>query len=101
MPIMRPLVLHYEKDETAKVCNDEFMLGDRILAAPVVSPPHRTVPPSGEVSFPLLHRGGRYLYVTPSAVSKWENGASVPDIYAVTNMADIFGVPVFILSCFP
>lgn len=36
MPIMRPLVLHYEKDETAKVCNDEFMLGDRILAAPVV-----------------------------------------------------------------
>ncbi len=36
MPIMRPLVLHYEKDETAQVCNDEFMLGDRILAAPVV-----------------------------------------------------------------
>lgn len=36
MPIMRPLVLHYEKDETARVCNDEFMLGDRILAAPVV-----------------------------------------------------------------
>lgn len=34
------------------------------------------------------------LYVTPSAVSKWENGAAVPDIYAVTNMADIFGVPV-------
>ncbi len=37
-PIMRPLVFHYEKDETAKVCNDEFMLGSRILAAPVVNP---------------------------------------------------------------
>lgn len=34
------------------------------------------------------------LYVTPSTVSKWENGVAVPDIYAITNMADIFGVPV-------
>lgn len=37
-PIMRPLVFHYEKDEVAKTCNDEFMLGDQILAAPVVYP---------------------------------------------------------------
>lgn len=36
-PIMRPLVFHYEKDEAAKTCNDEFMLGSRILAAPVVN----------------------------------------------------------------
>lgn len=36
-PIMRPLVFQYEKDEAAKVCNDEFMLGSRILAAPVVN----------------------------------------------------------------
>lgn len=36
-PVMRPLVFHYEKDEVARTCNDEFMLGDRILAAPVVS----------------------------------------------------------------
>lgn len=34
------------------------------------------------------------LYVTPSTVSKWENGVAVPDIYAVTNIADVFGVPV-------
>ena len=34
---MRPLVYHYEKDENARQCNDEFMLGSRILAAPVVS----------------------------------------------------------------
>lgn len=33
---MRPLVFHYEKDETARECNDEFMLGSRILVAPVV-----------------------------------------------------------------
>ena len=30
-------MFHYEKDEAAKVCNDEFMLGSRILAAPVVN----------------------------------------------------------------
>ena len=36
-PIMRPLVFHYEKDEVARTCNDEFMLGDWILAAPVVN----------------------------------------------------------------
>lgn len=37
-PVMRPLVYHYDRDETARTCNDEFMLGDRILAAPVVYP---------------------------------------------------------------
>ena len=37
-PIIRPLVYHYEKDEVAKTCNDEFMWGDRILVAPVVMP---------------------------------------------------------------
>ncbi len=36
-PIMRPLVFHYEKEEAARVCNDEFMVGSRILAAPVVN----------------------------------------------------------------
>ncbi|MCD7739547.1 MAG: glycoside hydrolase family 31 protein [Lachnospiraceae bacterium] len=35
-PIMRPLVYEYEKDETARTCNDEFLIGSRILAAPVV-----------------------------------------------------------------
>lgn len=37
-PIMRPLVYHYEKDETARTCNDEFMVGPDILVAPVVHP---------------------------------------------------------------
>lgn len=35
-PIMRPLVFNYEKDKVARNCNDEFMIGDRILVAPVV-----------------------------------------------------------------
>ena len=36
-PVMRPLVFHYEKDENARQCNDEFMVGGNVLAAPVVS----------------------------------------------------------------
>ncbi|MBD5459904.1 MAG: DUF4968 domain-containing protein, partial [Lachnospiraceae bacterium] len=36
-PVMRPLVFHFEKDETARTCNDEFMIGSRMLVAPVVS----------------------------------------------------------------
>ena len=36
-PIMRPLMFHYEKDPVARTCNDEFLLGERILVAPVVN----------------------------------------------------------------
>lgn len=36
-PVMRPLVFHYEKDKEVLDCNDEFLLGSRILAAPVVN----------------------------------------------------------------
>ena len=36
MPLMRPLVFHYEKDENVKNLNNEFMVGDSILVAPVV-----------------------------------------------------------------
>ncbi|MCC8168210.1 MAG: DUF5110 domain-containing protein, partial [Clostridiales bacterium] len=35
-PVMRPLVYEYEDDETACSCNDEFMVGSRMLVAPVV-----------------------------------------------------------------
>lgn len=36
LPPLRPLVLHYEKDEAVKDLNGEFLFGERILAAPVV-----------------------------------------------------------------
>lgn len=36
-PVLRPLVYHYEKDPAAQTCNDEFLFGERILVAPVVS----------------------------------------------------------------
>lgn len=36
LPIMRPLLLHYEKDANAYEINDEFLCGDSILVAPIV-----------------------------------------------------------------
>ncbi len=36
IPMLRPLVLEYDRDENVKNRNDEFMLGDRMLIAPVV-----------------------------------------------------------------
>lgn len=38
MPIMRPLVLHYEKDEKVWNMNDEFLVGEQMLVAPVIEP---------------------------------------------------------------
>mgnify|MGYP000258360663 FL=1 len=36
LPIMRPLVLNYENDTQVYNLNDEYMVGEDILAAPVV-----------------------------------------------------------------
>ncbi|MBR1391464.1 MAG: glycoside hydrolase family 31 protein [Lachnospiraceae bacterium] len=36
LPIIRPLVLHYEKDEECKNLNTEFLFGAQMLIAPVV-----------------------------------------------------------------
>ena len=35
---MRPLVLHYEDDENTFNLNDEYLVGENILVAPVVDP---------------------------------------------------------------
>lgn len=36
LPLMRPMVLQYEKDEETRNMNGQFMVGDNLLAAPVV-----------------------------------------------------------------
>lgn len=36
LPIMRPLVLHYEDDENVRNLNGEFLVGENLLVAPVV-----------------------------------------------------------------
>lgn len=41
-PVMRPLVFHYESDPEARNCNSEFLVGEHLLAAPVVNQGERT-----------------------------------------------------------
>ena len=36
LPVMRPLVLHYEKDPNTWNLNDEFLVGENLLVAPVL-----------------------------------------------------------------
>lgn len=36
LPVIRPLVLEYEKDNYARECNDQFMVGENMLISPVV-----------------------------------------------------------------
>lgn len=38
LPVMRPLVLNYENDPRVHNLNDEFMVGDNLLVAPIVQP---------------------------------------------------------------
>lgn len=38
LPVMRPLVLHYEDDPEVRNMNGEFLVGEQILVAPVVEP---------------------------------------------------------------
>ena len=37
LPILRPLVLHYEKDPAVRNLNGEFLVGEKLLAAPVIA----------------------------------------------------------------
>ncbi len=50
MPVIRPLVLHYEHDEVARECNGEFLVGENMLVAPVVD--------QGAVVKPVYFPGG-------------------------------------------
>lgn len=35
LPILRPLVMHYQKDKNTWECNDEYLVGEHLLVAPV------------------------------------------------------------------
>ncbi len=42
LPLLRPLVLHYQNDPAVRECNDEYLVGDSILVAPVTEQGART-----------------------------------------------------------
>lgn len=62
LPIMRPLVLHYEADENVRNLNGEFLVGENLLVAPVLNPGER-------VKTVYLPEGDWYDYWTKEKVS--------------------------------
>lgn len=67
LPIMRPLVLHYADDPHTYDLNDEFLVGETLLVAPVVEQGKRVkmvyLPQGGWIDYWTGERqeGGRYL----------------------------------------
>lgn len=67
MPVIRPLVLHYEQDEVVREINDEFLFGERMLVAPVVEQGKRKrllyLPEGSWYDYDTRERveGGRYI----------------------------------------
>ncbi len=104
LPIVRPMLLEFPQDERFAAADDQFMLGDRLLVAPVMeagATKRRIVLPegvwhdfwSGEVyegggeieypaplnRLPLLVRGGTILVLGPER-------ASIPDDHAFDHL---------------
>ncbi len=69
LPVMRPLVLHYEDDENTYNLNDEFLVGENMLVAPVVEQgafKRMVYLPSGawiDYWTGERHAGGKYIIV--------------------------------------
>ncbi len=67
LPILRPLVLHYPEDKAVRECNDEYLVGESLLAAPVTDQGARSrsiyLPQGTWVDYWTGERisGGRYI----------------------------------------
>ena len=64
VPIMRPLVMEYPEDENTYNLNDQFMIGDNVIVAPILKP-------SDEYRVVYLPEGEWYDYWTGE---KWIGG---------------------------
>lgn len=109
-PVMRPLVFNFEGDRETVRINDEFMLGDWLLAAPVVtqgSTSRLVYLPAGTDWFDFWtgdkHTGGQYiirkapLEVLPLYVRA---GAVIP-LYPLMQYTDEHEVDTLTLAVYP
>ena len=80
-PMLRPLVYGWPEDATAAVCDDEFMLGDSLLVAPLLeenATGRKVYLPSGQWYSLFTHectKGGQTVLATlPGKLPVWVRG---------------------------
>ena len=108
LPPLRPLVLHYEQDPNVRELNDEFLLGENLLVAPVVEQGARrrmVYLPAGEwYDFWTgeKHTGGWLLREAPLDVCPiYVKAGTILPLYPDQRYTDELADPALILRCYP
>jgi alpha-glucosidase len=79
-PIMRPLLWHYPNDPLAAVCDDQFLLGEHLLVAPILRP----------------GAGARSVYLPRGEWFDFWTGAKAPGGVHLTTLAPLERIPLFV-----
>ena len=108
LPPLRPLVLHYEQDPNVRELNDEFLLGENLLVAPVVEQGARrrmVYLPAGEwYDFWTgeKHAGGWLLREAPLDLCPiYVKAGAILPLYPDQRYTDELADPALILRCYP
>jgi alpha-glucosidase len=78
-PIQRPLLFDFQHDATARETDDEFLLGDSLLVAPVLKP--------GQVA--------RSVYLPKGTWYDWHTGVAHPGESYISAQAPLERIPLF------
>lgn len=108
LPPLRPLVLHYEQDPNVRELNDEFLLGENLLVAPVVEQGARrrmVYLPAGEwYDFWTgeKHTGGWLMREAPLDLCPiYVKAGTILPLYPDQRYTDELADPALILRCYP
>lgn len=80
VPLFRPLVLNFQDDENTATIDDEFMVGDALLAAPVTRAAQRE----------------RELYLPAGLWFNYWTGATVPGGQTITEKVPLDHLPLYV-----
>lgn len=109
LPILRPLVMHYQNDAETWQCNDEYLVGDRILVAPITDQGAHVrslyLPEGIWIDYRTHERisGGRYILreAPLDTCPIYIKGGSILPTWPPVNHIPAHGVKDLILEYFP
>lgn len=110
LPLLRPLLLHYQHDPATYEINDEFLCGDRILVAPVVVQGEKArlvYLPEGDSWVDYwtkdIHQGGRYIVreTPPDVCPIYIRSGSIIPLYPIQSYVGEKEITVLTLDVYP